>query len=151
MTGGGPGAMKAITDLAKPYGILTGASFLELDSRTQENNLAVDFYQTFQFNARHLRQRWFEIASLHIFLLGGLGTMEEIGLTLTDMKLGVIDPGPLVFWGSQDNELYWKDLGKQLARVADSGRGPDWIKKYVLITDNPDEVIAFYQEVFNVS
>jgi len=148
LTGGGPGAMKQAGDVSVRLGLLVGCNYLEIvDQEMQES---VDFYQTFQQTARHFRQRWFEIASFHLFCIGGVGTMEEIGLTLTDMKLGVIERGPLVFFGSMENRLYWDDLVSQLHKIAGCQRGPSWLKTNVLITDDPDEVVAFYQRVLEI-
>jgi predicted Rossmann-fold nucleotide-binding protein len=111
----------------------------------------VHFYQTFQENSRHSRQRWFEISSFQIFCIGGLGTMEEIGLTLTDIKLGVMELRPLVFFGRRrGNELYWTHLREQLQVIADDERGPGWLRTHVLITDDPAEVVAFYQHLLEV-
>jgi predicted Rossmann-fold nucleotide-binding protein len=148
LTGGGPGAMKQAADVAVRLGLLVGCNYLEIvDQQLQES---VDFYQTFQETARHFRQRWFEIASFHLFCIGGVGTMEEIGLTLTDMKLGVIERGPLVFFGSAGDRLYWDDLKRQLDRIAESDRGPSWLRTNVLMTDDPDEVISFYERILEI-
>lgn len=148
LTGGGPGAMRQAGEVAESLGLLVGCNYLEVvDQELQES---VDFYQTFQETARHFRQRWFEIASFHLFCIGGVGTMEEIGLTLTDMKLGVIERGPLVFFGSMENRLYWDDLIRQLDRIAIADRGPSWLRTNVLITDDPDEVIAFYERILEI-
>ena len=148
LTGGGPGAMKQAADVALGLGLLVGCNYLEVvDQPLQE---PVDFYQTFQETARHFRQRWFEIASFHLFCIGGVGTLEEIGLTLTDMKLGVIERGPLVFFGSIEGRLYWDDLAKQLDKIAGSDRGPSWLKTNVLITDDPDEVVPFYERILEI-
>jgi predicted Rossmann-fold nucleotide-binding protein len=148
LTGGGPGAMRQAAEVAESLNLLVGSNYLEVVD--QELQHSVDFYQTFQQTARHFRQRWFEIASFHLFCIGGVGTMEEIGLTLTDMKLGVIERGPLVFFGSTDNRLYWNDLIRQLDKIAELDRGPAWLKTNVLITDDPDEVIAFYERILEV-
>ncbi len=72
-----------------------------------QTNQTAAFYQTFQGRSRQARQRWFEVASFHLFFMGGVGTLEEVGLTLTDMKLGVIELSPLVFFGRLDGKPYW--------------------------------------------
>jgi len=144
LTGGGPGAMREASEIASDLGMLVGASFLEIEN--QRPNQIADFYQVFQENCRHSRQRWFEISSFHIFLLGGVGTLEEIGITLTDIKLGIADGTPLIFFGRADNELYWSDLVRQLALFADQQRGPAWLRSHVLVTDDPAEVVAFYKQ-----
>jgi len=129
-------------------GMMAGSNYLEVVDQNMQKS--VQFYQTFQGTARHFRQRWFDIASFHIFCIGGVGTMEEIGLTLTDMKLGVIERGPLVFFGSLNSTHYWSDLKRQMDVIAGSHRGPAWLETNVLITDDPDEVIAFYARVLEI-
>jgi len=148
LTGGGPGAMKQAAEIADELGMMAGSNYLEVVDQNMQKS--VQFYQTFQGTARHFRQRWFDIASFHIFCIGGVGTMEEIGLTLTDMKLGVIERGPLVFFGSLNSTHYWSDLKRQMDVIAGSHRGPAWLETNVLITDDPDEVIAFYARVLEI-
>lgn len=143
MTGGGPGAMQQATDLAHAMGMLVGASFIETVDQT--TNQTANFYQTFQGRSRQARQRWFEIASFHLFMMGGVGTLEEIGLTLTDMKLGVIERSPLVFFGRHDGGGYWDDLHRQFETMVEEGRAPEWLLTHSLVTDDPDAVIDFYR------
>jgi len=111
-----------------------GSNYLEIVD--QDIQRSVQFYQTFQGTARHFRQRWFDIASFHVFCIGGVGTMEEIGLTLTDMKLGVIERGPLVFFGSTENGLYWT-ISSTSSMNRKIRRGPSWLETNVLMTDDP--------------
>ncbi len=78
--------MKHTADIAQDLDLLVGANYLEIES--QPGYQVADFYQVFQETSRHMRQRWFEISSFAIFCIGGLGTLEEVGMTLTDIKLG---------------------------------------------------------------
>ncbi|NCA69749.1 MAG: hypothetical protein EOM91_06510 [Sphingobacteriia bacterium] len=148
LTGGGPGAMLQVTNVAHRLGLLVGSSFIE--TIDQERNQTADYYQTFQARSRQSRQRWFEIASFHIFLLGGVGTLEEIGLTLTDMKLGVIEAAPIVFFDDTDDGLYWEGLQIQLRRMVSDGRAPDWLLDNILMTADPDAVPRFYKRVLRL-
>ena len=149
ITGGGAGAMKQATDFGRSLNLLVGASYLEIED--QKGNPTADFYQCFQENCRHSRQRWFEISSFQIFCLGGLGTMEEVGMTLTDMKLNVIDRAPVIFFGRrEDQSLYWENLRQQMEVIAAEGRGPDWLRTHVLMTDDADEVISFYRQTLGL-
>ncbi|MDA1013446.1 MAG: LOG family protein [Planctomycetota bacterium] len=149
ITGGGEGAMKQATDFGRSLDLLVGASYLEIED--QKGNPTADFYQCFQESCRHSRQRWFEIASFQIFCLGGLGTMEEVGMTLTDMKLNVVDRAPVIFFGRrEDHSLYWENLSRQLQVIAAEGRGPEWLKTHVLMTDDADEVIEFYRRTLEL-
>ncbi|QIK38366.1 hypothetical protein GWK36_10680 [Caldichromatium japonicum] len=148
LTGGGPGAMQQVTDIAHRLGFLVGSSFIEtVDQRPNET---AEFYQTFQARSRQARQRWFEIASFHLFLVGGVGTLEEIGLTLTDMKLGVIEPGPLVFFDSSGGEFYWEGLRQQLATMKREGRAPAWLIDQILMTSDPEAVPRFYKQALRL-
>jgi predicted Rossmann-fold nucleotide-binding protein len=148
MTGGGPGAMRQATELAQSEGMLVGASYIE--TVDQPTNQVASFYQTFQSRSRQARQRWFEIASFLLFFMGGVGTLEEIGLTLTDMKLGVIELSPLVFFGRHDKGRYWSHLRKQFDVMVTEGRAPEWILENSLMTDDPDEVIDFYKRTLTL-
>lgn len=148
LTGGGPGAMLQVTDVAQRLGLLVGSSFIE--TLDQKPNETADYYQTFQARSRQSRQRWFEIASFHLFLLGGVGTLEEIGLTLTDMKLGVIETGPIVFFDGLGDGFYWEGLQTQLQRMADAGRLPTWLLDNILMTADPDAVPRFYKQTLRL-
>jgi predicted Rossmann-fold nucleotide-binding protein len=148
LTGGGPGAMQQVTSTAHRLGLMVGSSFIETED--QETNKSADFYQTFQARSRQSRQRWFEIASFHIFLVGGVGTLEEIGLTLTDMKLGVIEASPVVFLDSAGGDFYWDGLRAQLGRMVRQGRMPEWLLENILMTSDPDEVPRFYKKVLRL-
>ncbi len=149
ITGGGPGAMQQATDIARERGLLVGASFIE--TVDQKTNQVAEFYQTFQGRSRQARQRWFEIASFHLFFTGGVGTLEEVGLTLTDMKLGVIELSPLVFFGEHKKGPYWRALRKQFSVMMDQKRAPDWLESHVLMTHDPDAVPAFYKRVLDLA
>ncbi|MBS1202630.1 MAG: hypothetical protein H6R22_1139 [Chromatiaceae bacterium] len=148
LTGGGPGSMQQVTNTAHRLGLMVGSSFIE--TQDQETNKSADFYQTFQARSRQSRQRWFEIASFHIFLVGGVGTLEEIGLTLTDMKLGVIEASPVVFLDSSGGDFYWEGLQSQLARMVRERRMPEWLLDNILMTSDPDEVPRFYKKALRL-
>ncbi len=148
LTGGGPGAMQQVTDAAHRQGLMVGSSFIE--TVDQEPNQTAEFYQTFQARSRQARQRWFEIASFHLFLVGGVGTLEEIGLTLTDMKLGVIETGPVVFFDSSGGDFYWEGLRRQLDEMARQGRVPAWLIEQILMTTDPDAVPRFYKQALKL-
>ncbi len=144
LTGGGPGVMRLATDQARTKGALTGACFLELEAQPPE--LGVDFFNTFQETARHNRQKWFEIADFCIFNVGGVGTLEEIGIELCNLKLGIRPRIPYIFY----NARYWADLRKQVREMIRLQRAPAWMNDYILFTDDPDEVVAFYRKTLRV-
>ncbi|ACB77297.1 LOG family protein [Opitutus terrae] len=144
LTGGGGGVMRLATEQARGKGALTGACFLELEAQPPE--LGVDFFNTFQEASRHFRQKWFEAADFCIFNVGGVGTLEEVGIELCNLKLGIRPRVPYVFF----NARFWGDLRKQLREMIRTRRAPAWIADYVLFTDDPDEVVAFYRKTLQV-
>jgi len=144
LTGGGGGVMRLATDQARSKGALTGACFLELEAQPPE--LGVDFFNTFQESSRHFRQKWFEAADFCIFNVGGVGTLEEIGIEMCNLKLGIRPRVPFVFF----NAKFWTDLRAQITHMIATGRAPAWIGDYILFTDDPDEVLAFYRRKLQV-
>jgi predicted Rossmann-fold nucleotide-binding protein len=144
LTGGGGGVMRLATDQARSKGALTGACFLELEAQPPE--LGVDFFNTFQESSRHFRQKWFEAADFCIFNVGGVGTLEEIGIELCNLKLGIRPRVPYVFF----NAKYWTDLRKQVKEMIRTGRAPAWLADYILFSDSPAEVVAFYRKKLQV-
>jgi len=144
LTGGGGGVMRLATDQARGKGALTGACFLELEAQPPE--LGVDFFNTFQETSRHFRQKWFEAADFCIFNVGGVGTLEEIGIELCNLKLGIRPRVPYVFF----NAKFWNDLRKQVQHMIRTKRSPAWMADYILFTDDPDEVVSFYRKKLQV-
>ncbi|MSU66737.1 MAG: DNA-binding protein [Opitutus sp.] len=144
LTGGGGGVMRLATDQARSKGALTGACFLELEAQPPE--LGVDFFNTFQESSRHFRQKWFEAADFCIFNVGGVGTLEEIGIEMCNLKLGIRPRVPYVFF----NAKFWGDLRRQLRTMIATHRAPAWMADYMLFTDDPDEVVAFYRKKLQV-
>ncbi|MDX2187544.1 MAG: LOG family protein [Opitutaceae bacterium] len=144
LTGGGGGVMRLATDQARSKGAMTGACFLELEAQPPE--LGVDFFNTFQETGRHNRQKWFEIADFCIFNVGGVGTLEEIGIEMCNLKLGIRPRVPYVFF----NATYWSDIRKQIRHMIRTRRAPAWMTDYLLFTDDPEEVVAFYRKTLHV-
>ncbi len=144
LTGGGGGVMRLATDQARNKGALTGACFLELEAQPPE--FGVDFFNTFQESSRHFRQKWFEAADFCIFNVGGVGTLEEIGIEMCNLKLGIRPRVPYVFF----NAKFWGDLRRQVREMIRTKRAPAWIGDYILFTDDPDEVVAFYRKKLQV-
>jgi predicted Rossmann-fold nucleotide-binding protein len=144
LTGGGAGVMRVATERARSSGALTGACFLELEAQPPE--LGVDFFNTFQEASRHFRQKWFEVADFCIFNVGGVGTLEEIGIELCNLKLGIRPRVPFVFF----NAKFWGDLRRQIREMIRQKRAPAWMNDYILFTDDPEEVVAFYRKKLQV-
>ncbi len=144
LTGGGEGVMGLANDVARKRGCLTGAAFLELEA--QPPKVGVNFFNTFQETNRHNRQKWFQVADFCIFNLGGAGTMEEIGIELCNMKLGIRPRVPYVFY----HDEFWSDLESQFTKLVADGRMPAWMMEQLLFSGDPEEIITFYRKSLQI-
>ena len=106
----------------------------------------VDFCQIFQATCRHSRQKWFEIASFPIFNVGCLGSLEELGITLCNMKLSILDPVPVILFDTEGGGDYWTGIHDQINEMVIRGRAPAWIKDNIVITDDPQTVTDVYRQ-----
>ena len=144
VTGGGSGVMEQANRLARRRGILSGANFLEITDQSMTTD--VDFCQVFQATCRHSRQKWFEIASFPIFNVGGLGSLEEIGITLCNMKLAISEPVPVILFDTEGGGEFWSGLQRQIVEMVRRGKAPAWAADNLVITDDPMTVIRTYRE-----
>jgi hypothetical protein len=106
----------------------------------------VDFCQVFQSTCRHSRQKWFEIASFPIFNVGGLGSLEELGITLCNMKLALLEPVPVILFDTEGSGEFWQGVGAQIAEMVRKGRAPAWVADNIVATGDPEAVIRVYRE-----
>ena len=144
LTGGGEGVMGLANDVARAKNCLTGAAYLELEA--QPPKVGVNFFNTFQEKNRHNRQKWFQVADFCIFNMGGAGTMEEIGIELCNMKLGIRPRSPFVFY----HDDYWADLERQFKRLVAEGRMPAWMLEHILFSGNADAIVNFYRKTLQI-
>jgi len=144
VTGGGSGVMEQANTLARQRGILSGANFLDITDQSMTTD--VDFCQVFQATCRHSRQKWFEIASFPIFNVGGLGSLEELGITLCNMKLSILDPVPVILFDTEGGGNFWSGIDAQINEMVQRGRAPGWIKDNIVITDDPKTVTEVYRQ-----
>jgi len=144
VTGGGSGVMEMANRLARERGILSGANFLDITD--QRMTTEVDFCQVFQSTCRHSRQKWFEVASFPIFNVGGLGSLEELGITLCNMKLSIMERVPLILFDTQGDKGFWDNMLRQINTMVEKGRAPAWILDNIVITDDPEVVINVYRQ-----
>ncbi len=143
VTGGGSGVMERVNKFARERGILSGANFLDITDQSMTRE--VDFCQVFQDTCRHSRQKWFEIASFPIFNVGGLGSLEELGITLCNMKLSIMEPVPLILFDTEGDGSFWENITQQIHEMVRNHRAPSWIIKNIVVTNNPEEVIESYR------
>ncbi|MFO8083517.1 MAG: LOG family protein [Desulfobacterales bacterium] len=143
VTGGGSGVMEQVNQFARDRGILSGANFLNITDQSMTRE--VDFCQVFQDTCRHSRQKWFEIASFPIFNVGGLGSLEELGITLCNMKLSILEPVPVILFDTEGDGTFWENITRQICEMVRYHRAPPWILNNIVITNNPCEVIEAYR------
>ena len=143
VTGGGSGVMEQANTLARERGILSGANFLDITDQSMTTD--VDFCQVFQATCRHSRQKWFEVASFPIFNVGGLGSLEELGITLCNMKLNILEPVPIILFDTEGKGDFWGGIENQIHEMIARGRAPVWVKENIVITDDPQIVIDTYR------
>ena len=144
VTGGGSGVMEQANTLARERGILSGANFLDITDQSMTTD--VDFCQVFQSTCRHSRQKWFEVAPFAIFNVGGLGSLEELGITLCNMKLSILEPVPVILFDTEGDGRYWKGVEHQIKEMVLQGRAPAWIEDNITITGDPQVVIDTYRD-----
>jgi hypothetical protein len=144
VTGGGSGVMERANFLARERGILSGANFLDITDQSMTTD--VDFCQVFQATCRHSRQKWFEIASFPIFNIGGLGSLEELGITLCNMKLSILDPVPVILFDTEASGNFWNGIDSQIREMIKRGRAPAWIQENLVIADDPKVVTEVYRD-----
>lgn len=143
VTGGGSGVMEQVNTLARQRGILSGANYLDITDQSMTTD--VDFCQVFQSTCRHSRQKWFEIASFPIFNVGGLGSLEELGITLCNMKLSIMEPVPVILFDTEGGGTFWAGMETQIRQMIRGGRAPEWVGDNIVITDDPSRVIDAYR------
>ena len=143
VTGGGSGVMEVANTMARKRGILSGANFLDITDQSMTTD--VDFCQVFQDTCRHSRQKWFEIASFPIFNVGGLGSLEELGITLCNMKLSIMERVPLILFDTEGDRGFWAGMRRQIGTMVRHHRAPAWIEEHIVITDDPEEVTDAYR------
>ena len=148
VTGGGSGVMEEANNIARDRGILSGANFLEITD--QQMTTDVDFCQVFQAKCRHSRQKWFEVATFPIFNVGGLGSMEELGITLCNFKLSIAETVPIILFGTEGDEAFWNGARDQILEMVARDRAPEWIKKYLVMTSDPQVVVNAYKNILQL-
>ena len=136
--------MEVANTEARKRGILSGANFLDITDQPMTTD--VDFCQVFQATCRHSRQKWFEIASFPIFNVGGLGSLEELGITLCNMKLSIMERVPIILFATEGQRDFWTGMRKQITDMVRHHRAPAWIEEYIVITDDPAEVTEAYRK-----
>ncbi|GAH07142.1 unnamed protein product, partial [marine sediment metagenome] len=77
--------------------------------------------------------------------VGGLGSLEELGITLCNMKLSILEQVPVILFDTEGRPGYWNGIDSQIKEMITRGRAPDWIQDNIVITDDPKNVIDAYR------
>ena len=72
--------------------------------------------------------------------------MEEIGIELCNLKLGIRPRVPYVFF----HPKYFKNLKSQFRLMVEKERVPAWIEDYLLFSGDPAEIIDFYRKTLQI-
>jgi predicted Rossmann-fold nucleotide-binding protein len=75
-----------------------------------------------------------------------LGSLEELGITLCNMKLSIMERVPVILFDSEGQRAFWSGMRQQIATMVKYRRAPEWITDYIVITDDPDEVTDAYRK-----
>ncbi len=144
ITGGGPGIMEAVNKAASSNNILSASCCLstEFAENVQALNKYSNIYMFFNEYCRHVRQNNFSIARFPIFFPGGVGTLEEIGIELCNLKLGVRHNAPYVFVGS-DHWNYIHDFAKNIVKEKMLNKK---LLNNIFVVDSLSEAIKIYSK-----
>jgi hypothetical protein len=102
-----------------------------------------EFHETLRYFSRMIEKLGISLklnTRVDADMLAAAGHDEVIVAT------GIRPRTPYVFF----NSSYWSDLRRQLSAMVKSNRMPAWMMDYMLFTDDPDEVVAFYRKKLQV-
>lgn len=152
--GSGPGVMKIADDAATAEGILRVGIGIDSEKIGQRANLRPSVILNFKNAARHMRQNILDRTSLFkIYNIGGMGTLEELLIAITNLKLFECLPAPHIFvdpFGLGDNGAHlWQYTYDQLKTASSEKRigphtvrlAPAWVTNFCHIVRNYDDVL----------
>ena len=144
VTGGGPGLMEAVNRIASGIGILSASCCLstEVEATVETIDRYSNVQMFFSEHCRHIRQKNFSIARFPIFFPGGLGTLEEAGIELCNLKLGTRKPAPYVFIGSE----YWQPIRDFVSNAIKHGMLHERIQESIVMVDSLTEAAKVYED-----
>lgn len=143
MTGGGPGLMEAVSRGAREAGGRSVACRIRLSFEQARNNY-IDRSASFRYF--FVRKVMLVRHSYALVVLpGGLGTLDELFEVLTLIQSRKIPPLPIIFIGRE----YWNPLLSVVNQMVTAGTitvtEMDRIARYMLVTDDANEMIAHLQ------
>jgi len=121
--GSGPGVMRIADEAAAAQNILRIGIGIDSEKIGQRANLSPPVLLNFNNSARHMRQNLLDRTSLFkIYNIGGMGTLEELLIAITNLKLFESLPAPHIFvdpFGLGDNGSHlWQSTLAQLKTAA---------------------------------
>jgi predicted Rossmann-fold nucleotide-binding protein len=78
--------------------------------------------------------------------VGGLGSLEELGITMCNMKLSIIEPVPVILFDTENSGAFWQGIQQQVVEMVRQKRAPAWASDSIVITGDPQTVIRNYRE-----
>lgn len=154
VTGGGPGAMMVGNKVATDLEILSCANLVDFSKgaegvlNEQHHNPYVQAKMTYRLDRLVERQAEFHL-DLPIFLMGGIGTDFEFALEEVRRKVGIIEPFPVLLFGTKE---YWEEkITSRFQCNLQSGtiKGSEWISSCFYVVKNADEGIKIYRKYFS--
>lgn len=157
--GSGPGLMRIADDMAESLGILRLGIGIESERIGQVANLRPPAIVNFKNSARHLRQNLLDRISLcKIYNIGGIGTLEELLIAITNLKLFENLPAPHIFvdpfgFGEGGTHL-WESVIEQFKTVADVKQvgshpvrlAPVWVPRFCHVVRTYEESLAIIKD-----
>lgn len=157
--GSGPGLMRIADESAEDLGILRLGIGIDTEKIGQKANLRPPAMVNFKNSARHLRQNLLDRTSLcKIYNIGGIGTLEELLISITNLKLFESLPAPHIFvdpFGLGEGGAHiWESVINQFRTVTSERRignhpvhlAPNWVPRFCHIVNTYEESLAIIKE-----